>query len=435
MHVLFIHRAFPAQFGRLALELTRRYGWKCSFVLEHLSRCPEPSPEMLEAISLHVLPRPQTTESATHWAQRYGKVLEQAALLADFVRQQPALRPDLVVGHGGLLPTLLLREVLDCPIIDYCEYWFATSHRDITYRQDLPPVEMAPFSPRCINAATLVNLLACDSGYSPTAWQRASFPRRFADKIEVHFDGIDMNLYAPRTVPRKVAGRHLPADRRVVTFIARGLESLRGFDLFVHLAQRISATRDDVLFVVAGGEESCYGWDQLFTGGLSFKQWVLRQSSCDLSPFLFLGHLAQEELASLLCLSDLHVYLSAPFVLSWSLVNALACECVVLAGDTPPVREVLRHEQTGLIEPLFDVDSLATTALRVLENPQRYRPLGQAARHMVEEHYSLDVCVPALKDYFERVAGGVQADSTPIRASASAPHPLIRPSRARSAAE
>jgi glycosyltransferase involved in cell wall biosynthesis len=331
-------------------------------------------------------------------------VIEQATTVADLVRGLPDLQPDLVVGHGGLLPTSLLREVLDCRFIDYCEYWFALSHGDITYRQDLPAVEMAPFSPRCINAATLVSLLAADSGYSPTAFQRDSFPRRFADKIEVHFDGIDTELFAPRTVPRKVAGRELPAGRRLVTFVARGLEALRGFDLFVQLAQRISAARSDVQFVVVGDEETYYGWDSLFTGGMSFKQWVLRQSSCDLSPFLFLGHVSQQELANLLCLSDLHVYLSAPFVLSWSLVNALSCGCVVLAGDTPPVREVIDAGRTGLIEPLFDVERLAATALSVLEDPAAFGPLRQAARQTAEERFSLDTCVPALKCYFERVA-------------------------------
>ena len=112
--------------------------------------------------------------------------------------RQAGLAPDLIVAHGGRgAPTLLLREVVDCPIIIYCEYYFANSHRDISYRIDLPPAEPAPFFPRCINAPTLATLVDCDAGYSATHWQKQSFPRRFHSKIEVHFDGIETELYHP----------------------------------------------------------------------------------------------------------------------------------------------------------------------------------------------------------------------------------------------
>jgi glycosyltransferase involved in cell wall biosynthesis len=403
MHVLFVHRAFPAQFGRLALELSRRYGWKCSFVIEHLSRCPEPSPEMLQHLDLHYLPRRPTAPSAP-WPQRYGQVMERAQALFELVRAQPQLRPDLIVGHGGLLPTLLLRDLLDCPFVDYCEYYFAPAHRDLSYRLDLPAVEPAPFYPRCINAATLVNLLACDSAYTPTRWQRDSFPARFAGKIEVHFDGIDTELYRPGQGRRSVAGHTLPADKQVVTFVARGLESTRGFDLFLRLARRIARERPNVLFLVAGEEQTHYGWDSLFTGGESFREWVMKQESYDLPALLFLGHVDTAELAALLCQSDLHVYLSVPFVLSWSLFDAMACGCVVLAGDVPAVREIIRPGENGLLEPLFDEDALTATALRVLDDPPAFRPLGLAARRTIEERYSLEIAIPELRDYFERVA-------------------------------
>jgi glycosyltransferase involved in cell wall biosynthesis len=404
MHVLFVHRAFPAQFGRLALELTRRYGWKCSFLVEHLSRCPEPSPEMRRHLDIHCLPRPATAPALAPWPQRYGQVMERAQSLFEVVRARPDLQPDLVVGHGGLLPTLLLRDVLDCPFVDYCEYYFAPAHRDLSYRLDLPAVEPASFYPRCLNAATLVNLCACDSAYAPTHWQRDSFPARFAGKIEVHFDGIDTELYQPRPGPRLVAGQALPTDKQVVTFVSRGLESMRGFDLFLRLAQRIAHERPDVLFLIAGQEQTHYGWDPLFTGGESFQQWALKQGAFDLSRFLFLGQIESAELTALLCQSDLHVYLSVPFVLSWSLLDALACGCVVLAGDVPPVREIIRPGEHGLLEPLFDEERLAATALRVLDDPSAFRPLGVAARRLMEEKYSLEMAVPELKAYFERVA-------------------------------
>src|SRR5262249_7832167 len=154
---------------------------------------------------------------------------------------------------------------------------------------------------------TLVTLTAGDAGYAPTHWQRQSFPRRFWPKIEVHFDGVDTELYRPRQTPLRLAGRPVPPEMRVVTFVARGLGSMRGFDLFMRVAERVGRERSDVLFVVAGDEESYYGWDRFHTGGPSFKQWVLSRGDYDLSRFVFLGHVEPEELAQVLARSDLHV--------------------------------------------------------------------------------------------------------------------------------
>jgi glycosyltransferase involved in cell wall biosynthesis len=405
MHVLFIHRAFPAQFGQAALELTRRYGWKCSFLVEHLSGCPSPSPEMLERLHLHFLPPPADGPTPP-WAQVFGHALERARAVAEAVRARPELRPDLVVGHGGLIPTALLREALDCPIVDFCEYYFALRGRDVTYRLDLPPAELAPFFPRCVNAAALLSLESCDAAYAPTRWQRDSFPERFRPKIAVHRDAIDMDLYRPGPPPRDVAGRPLPPDVRVVTYTARGLESMRGFDLFLRAAREIGRRRPDVVFVVVGEEATHYGWDLLHTGGTPFAQWAWGRGDCDPSRFLFLGRVEPAQLAEVLRRSDLHVYWSVPFVLSWSLLNAMASGCVVLAADSPVVREVVEPGVHGLLEPFFDMGRFADTACRVLADPAAYRPLGRAARRRMEEDYGPDATQPGFKAFLERAASG-----------------------------
>jgi glycosyltransferase involved in cell wall biosynthesis len=406
LRVLFVHRAFPAQFGRLALELTRRRGWQCHFLVEHLSLCPPPSPEMLAALDVRSWARPSggAPKPETPWPQIHGETLGHAQAVFDAVRARPELRPDLVVGHGGLVPTLFLREALACPLVDYCEYYFAPRHRDLTYRVDLPPAEPAPFFPRCINAATLLNLVACDAAYTPTHWQRQSFPERFRPKIEVHPDGVDAELYRPRRPAPSLAAHGVPDGARVVTFAARGLESVRGFDLFLRLAGRLAAARPDVHFVVVGGDTIHYGWDTLFTGGRTFREWVLSRHDGDLSGVHFLGMVDPPVLADVLARSDLHVYLSVPFVPSWSLLNALSCGCLVLAGDTEPVREIVEPGRHGLLAPLFDTDEQARLALRALDDPGAHAPLREAGRRLIEEKYSLDVAVPALADFFERVA-------------------------------
>jgi glycosyltransferase involved in cell wall biosynthesis len=412
MHVLFLHDAFPAQFGRLGLELTERYGWRCSFLVQSLSSCPTPTPEMLRKLEIHQLPLSAEHKSSEGipWPQIFGMYLEQCQAVFQDLAARPDLRPDLVVAHGGRgAPTPFIKDVLDCPIINYCEYYFANSHRDISYRIDLPPAEPAPFFPRCINAPTLLSLVDCDAGYSATRWQKASFPARFQGKIEVHFDGIDTELYRPGPAPRRIGEVSVPEGTKVVTFVSRGLESIRGFDLFMKVADRISRVRKDVLFVVVGGEEIHYGWDRLHTGMPSFKQWVLSRENYDLSRFLFLGRILPEQLADILRLSNLHIYLSAPFVVSWSLFNAMASGIPVLASDVPPVREVVEPGINGLIEPLFDLDRLTETALKVLSDPASYAPLATAARRTIEEKCSLETCIPPIKDFFERVAKRNQA--------------------------
>ena len=412
MQLLFIHEAFPAQFGHLALELTRRYGWQCKFLVEDLSRCPTPTPAMLAALDIQRLPvsAEYRANRALPWPQMYGRYLElcQATLAA--VRARPEWRPDLVVAHGGCgAPTLFLPEVLRCPIINYCEYYFALGRCDISYRIDLPPAEPAQFYPRCINAIVLAGLVDCASGYAPTQWQKQSFPERFHHKIEVHSDGIDTELYRPRSAPRVIAGNPVPGGTRIVTYVARGLESMRGFDQFMKVAQRIARERSDVLFVVVGSELTYYGWDKLHTGQPSFKQWVLGQDDHDLSRFVFIDHLLPEQLSEVLALSDLHIYLTVPFVLSWSLLDAMASGCVVLAADVPPVREVIEPETNGLVAPFFDTDTLVETALRVLADPAAFRPLGLAARRTMEERYSIDAAIPELREYFERVASSAKS--------------------------
>jgi glycosyltransferase involved in cell wall biosynthesis len=162
------------------------------------------------------------------------------------------------------------------------------------------------------------------------------------------------------------------------------------------MARKLCERRQDVLFLIAGQDRVCYGGDERVTGGKSFKEWVLGQDDYDRSRFVFLGLLPPPVLARLFALSDLHVYLTVPFVLSWSLLNALACGATVLASDTAPVREVIEHGRNGLLADFFDVEGLAEAAERVLAAPEEHRPLGAAGVELVRSRYSLEVCMPQM---------------------------------------
>src|SRR4029077_15523070 len=137
------------------------------------------------------------------------------------------------------------------------------------------------------------------------------------------------------------------------TYVSRGMESIRGFDIFMQAAKRLCQRRRDVLFLVVGEDRVCYGGDEEFTGKKSFKKWVLERDEYDLSRFVFTGPVPIGTLVQIFALSDLHIYLTVPFVLSWSLLNALSCGVTVLASNTAPVREVIEPDKTGLLADFF----------------------------------------------------------------------------------
>ena len=157
---------------------------------------------------------------------------------------------------------------------------------------------------------------------------------------------------------------------------------------------------------MVGSDRICYGGDEKHIGHKTFREHVLAQDEFDLSKFLFIGMVPPRTLVEILSLSDLHIYLTVPFVLSWSLLNALACGCTVLASDTAPVREVIRDGSNGLLADFFDVEALAEKAVAVLDDPAAYRHLGERGTAMVREHYALDVTLPRLIEWFERSLAG-----------------------------
>jgi len=320
------------------------------------------------------------------------------------VKKRPDLKPDLVVGHSGFGPTLFLPEVLDCPILSYFEYFMDTEHNDMLFRTDFTHPGWFHRWRRALNAIFLTDLVNCQSGYSPTQWQRSLFPKEYRAKIHVHFDGIDTSVFRPLPKRAAIDWVDLPKDARIVTYVSRGFESMRGFDIFMKVAKRIYTAYPNVVFVVAGLERVAYSNDPRLLGQASFKRWVLKQDSYDLSKFRFVGWLSTHRLVQLFNFSTLHIYLTTPFPLSWSCISALACGAIVLGSNTEPVREVIKHGHNGLLANFFDVDELAGQALEVLRSPSKYRQLGRTAAEHVQQTYSAEVTVPRLIEYFRKIA-------------------------------
>lgn len=422
MHVLFVHKEYPGHFGHVASHLAEHEGFECTFVYNNL---PERVRRLRRASAgagtpalagrgtagVRLIPyetrgaSPETHPCSLHF--EIGTWHNQAVLKT--LRARPEIKPDLIVGHASYGTTLHLSNMFDCPVINYCEYYHTLENSHLTFRPEYPPRGADLLARHAFNAVNLLSLESASACYSPTEWQRSLFPSAYRPKIATIFDGIDRRLWCRRDVRGRVGGLPpIPDGTKVVTYCAYGLEPTRGFDIFMKVAKRICDTRNDVVFVVVGADRSYYA-PGVDTEGRTFREHVLAQDRYDLGRFLFAGQVLEEQLVEILSRSDLHVYLTVPFVLSWSLFDALACGCTILASDTAPVREVIEHEKNGLLAGFRDVDGLAWEALRVLDDPGQFLPLAEAGTRLIDDKYQMGVTIPRTVDFYRRVARGEDA--------------------------
>ena len=412
MQILFVHQNFPAQFGHIARHLTQHLGWRCAFV----SETPGGISDGIEKIQykLH-----GGATQATHFCSRtFENAVWHTEAVFQAVKSHRHFKPDLIVGHSGFGSTLFLPEIFpNTPIINLFEYYYVPHipDSDMDFRQDLGwKVAEAKYNrSRCRNAMILLDLQNCDAAYAPTEFQRSRFPAEYQSKLQMIFDGVDRHIYhgydeSLRPAPehrhlRTIAGVEIPQETRVVTYVSRGFESMRGFDIFMRAAKRIYQQYPNVIFLVIGTDRIAYGGDEQYLGAhKTFKDWTLAQEEFDLTKFKFVGRLPPPELGRVLASTDLHIYLTVPFVLSWSMMNAMSCGAVVLGSATAPVQEMIVDGQNGLLANFFDVDEFAAKAVRVLRDPAAFRPLGRAAEAMIAQRYSLEAVMPQMLAMYEQ---------------------------------
>lgn len=399
MHVLFIHPNFPAQFGHIANYLTLVRKWRCTFLTSvdttHLNL-----PFDHINYKVHDGPQPKTFYNPDN----INTLFDHMAAIYKGMRGLTNFRPDLVVGHMSYGTMLYLRNLYDCPFVGYYELLPPPFWGDgLVLRKEFPPTEPVRLFNATYHALTYLHLHHCDAGYTPTHYQLSTAPRELRYKLRVIFDGVDCQLFQPRPRQHTTQFRNLSIGpkTRVITYVSRGLESARGFDIFMEVARKIYQREPNVLFLIAGDERSNYGHELHHIGQQTFKQYVLSRGDYDLSKFQFLGMIPTAELAQLYNLSNLHIYLTVPYVLSWSLVQAMASGCPVLGSATAPVQEAIEDGTHGLLAGFYDVDGLADRAVRILNDPELARRLGDNARQRVMERYEMGKCIAELSDYFQ----------------------------------
>jgi glycosyltransferase involved in cell wall biosynthesis len=315
---------------------------------------------------------------------------------------------DVVLGRSDGLGSSLFAPVYAprIPVVQLFDYYYHARRNDLA---DEMPAETPAAYYHWRRSANAIDLLDLENGvlpWAPTAWQRDLYPAEYRDDFLVLHDGVDARSFRPRTEKiRTIAGRTIPEDAKVITFVARSVDRLRGFDRFLKLANLLSRARTDVLAVVVGDLKVIRALDVVYHGRNYREDALQADPPPDPSRIWFTGVVTQTNLAAILARSDLHVYSSRPYPASRSLLQAMASGCVVLASDDPPAQEILEPQVNGLLARPDDPDEWFRLASEVLRDPAGHAVLGLKARETVLAQFDQDVTLPRLAERLNQLAG------------------------------
>jgi glycosyltransferase involved in cell wall biosynthesis len=405
MKILFIHQNFPGQFVHLAPALARM-GHE---VVALSSRRPAPALPGVRVVS-H-FPEPlQRRPGADRSPDEPGAKLEgnlgakvsrasSAATAMEQLRQQGFV-PDVVLAHSGWGEALFVKAVFrHCRLLVYAEYFYGAPGGDSGFDPEFCHETVLSRQKTAINNLHLMQaLVASDAALSPTHFQRSQHPAALQSKIAVIHDGIDTQRFKPNPTARVKLGHSgltLTAKDEIITFVARQLEPYRGYHTFMRALPGVMARRPNARVVIVGGEGVSYGSPA--PSGTSWKQVFLDEVKLrlDTRRVHFVGQVPHSTLTQLLQVSAVHVYLTYPFVLSWSLLEAMSMGCLVVASDTAPVREVIVDGVNGLLTDFFDAPMLAERIAHALGQHHALTGLRNQARATVVQKYDLaTVCLP-----------------------------------------
>lgn len=387
MKILFVHQNFPGQFPHLAPALAARGHQVLALTDEKNQRTSQVSTvryKMPDPVQVTGFGR----SYATHAERGYL-----AARGARALRDRHGFTPDVIIGHTGWGETLFLREIWpDAKLLVYAELLYRTRGQDVGFD---PELQQDSDESRMLTVARSAHLIQgivqADAAIAPTCYQAESFPPELRGKITVIHDGIDADRVCPnpRSTLTLPGGQVLQAGDEVLSYVSRSLEPYRGFHIFMRSLPAVLAARPQAQVVIVGAEGTSYG--NAPKDGGTWKARMLDElgDRLDLSRVHFLGRVAYEDYLSLIQLARVHCYLTYPFVLSWSLTEAMAAGGYVVASDTEPVRELLRNGENGRLVPFFDVRALSDALIRGLAGDPDADRLRRAARQTILDGYDL----------------------------------------------
>ncbi|MEI2807494.1 glycosyltransferase [Albidovulum sp.] len=387
MKILFVHQNFPGQFLHLAPALVAR-GHTVVALTDEGNKRTSPVPVMRY--------RKPAASAAEGLGRTYAEAAERGAAVARAaaqLRRDKGFVPDVVFGHGGWGETLFLREVWpEARHLSYAEFYYAARGLDADFDPEFQAADLGRRLRTSARKAHLMMALAeADAAVAPTRWQASTFPAPWRDRISVIHDGIDTDRVRPDPAARLVLpdGRVLAAGDEVLGFVNRNLEPYRGYHIFMRALPAVLKARPEAQVVIVGGDGVSYG--PAPGGGRTWKQVFLDEvrEGLDLSRVHFLGQVPYAQFLSLLQVARVHAYLTYPFVLSWSLMEAMSAGGLVVASRTRPVEEMIRDGANGRLVDFFDVAGWSAALIEALADPAAGAVLREAARATIVDGYDL----------------------------------------------
>jgi glycosyltransferase involved in cell wall biosynthesis len=412
MRVLFVHQHFPGQFKHLAPALAADPRNEVVAILRdqtevsvwHGIRLVSYQPDRGSTPQIH----PWVSDFETKTIR--GDAVFRAALAL----RESGFTPDVIIAHPGWGESLFLKDVWpNAKLGIYCEFYYHARGSDLDFDPEFPANDPADACRmRLKNLNNLLHFESADAGLSPTRWQASTFPESFRSRITVAHDGINCELIAPNpAVGLTLNGSvSLTRDDPVITFVNRNLEPYRGYHVFMRALPEILRRCPNARVLIVGGDGVSYGsrppegqkWKDVFLSEVRGQM-----SDSALARVHFLGTIPYETFIALLQLSTVHVYLTYPFVLSWSLLEAMSAGCAIVASNTAPLQEAIRDGETGRLVDFFDVKRLADRVCELLDQPGECRRLGTNAREFAKANYDLhSVCLPMQLAWVRKLAEG-----------------------------
>ncbi len=412
MNYLFVHQNMPGQFGHLAARLARDPNNRVMF----LTKSEQPAPAGVTAIRYR--PTRDAHVSTHHYLRDFENAVlhGQAVARACLDAKNAGFTPDIVIAHPGWGEPMYIKDVHPAAkLVNYCEFFYRASGADVGFLKDEAVDPDIAARLRTRNAALMIALEACDRGISATQWQKSVHPTEWHGKIDVIFDGVDAERVRPDPGARfrLPDGTVLTRRDRVITYVARDLEPYRGFPSFMRAVPGILAALPDARILVVGRDDVSYGHRP--KTGQSWRQLMIEEIGPLSARVAFLGRIPYADYVRLLQVSAAHVYLTVPFVLSWSAMEALAAGCIVIASRTPPVEEVIRGGDNGILVDFFAPDEIAAAVIDAVKHGDALEDMRRRARASVLGRYDLATCLPRQLSFLRTVAA---ADAVPFRASA-----------------
>ena len=416
MKFLFVHQNFPGQFMHLAPALAAQSAHQVLALT--LQRTAQTHWRGVRLVPYGV--QRASTPGIHPWlVDLESKTIRgEAALHAALQLRATGFVPDVIVAHPGWGESLFLKQVWPGARLGiYCEFFYQAQGADVGFDPEFAsadPGEAARLQLKNVNH--LLHFDGADAALAPTHWQASTFPEPFRRRITVVHDGIDTQAVAPnpevglRLCGGQGAGQVLTRADEVITFVNRNLEPYRGYHVFMRALPEILRRRPAAQVLVVGGDGVSYGArpPQGQTWKVRFAQEVRPHiSDADWARVHFLGQVPYEQFVPLLQLSTVHVYLTYPFVLSWSLLEAMSVGCAIVASDTAPLREAIVDGETGRLVDFFDTQALADAVCTLLADAPARAALGARARAFAQARYDLNtVCLPQQLEWVEMLAQG-----------------------------